>query len=149
MDIWQKARTFVEEAARWSRELTKGAAKRSSELTADSSKFSDILSESSKRSKKIAAEASKRAYQIKSLAENIAPPGVLASQQQQEEDLGRFGITEELREFVKELTINTFQDFPLEDDSEMCDVPIESNVRKDPNEWQEEHATLVLSTVKL
>lgn len=114
MDIWQKARTFVEEAARWSRELTKEAAKRSSELTADSSKFSDILSESSKRSKKIAAEASKRAYQIKSLAENIAPPGVLASQQQQEEDLGRFGITEELREFVKELTINTFQDFPLE-----------------------------------
>lgn len=31
----------------------------------------------------------------------------------------------------------------------MCDVPIESNVRKDTNEWQEEHATLVLSTVKV
>ncbi|KAJ0048320.1 hypothetical protein Pint_16306 [Pistacia integerrima] len=160
MDIWQKARSFAEEAARRSQELTKEAAKRSSELTVGSSKLSDIVSEASKRSKEIAAGASKRAEQIKieavkradqikSLAENIAPAGVLPPQQQQEEDLVRFGITEELREFVKEITISTFQDFPLEDDSEITDVPTESNVRKDLNEWQEKHATLVLSTVKV
>ncbi|XP_031287596.1 uncharacterized protein LOC116146326 isoform X1 [Pistacia vera] len=159
MDIWQKARSFAEEAARRSQELTKEAAKRSSELTVASSKLSDIVSEASKRSKEIAAGASKRAEQIKieavkradqikSLAENIAPAGVLPPQQQQEEDVVRFGITEELREFVKEITISTFQDFPLEDDSEITDVPTESNVRKDLNEWQEKHATLVLSTVK-
>lgn len=125
MDLWQKARTFAEEAARRSQKLTKEAAKRSSELTVGSSKLSDIVSEASKRSKEIVAGASKRAEQIrieavkradqiKSLAENIAPQGVLASQQQQEEDLEKFGITEELREFVKGITINTFEDFPLE-----------------------------------
>ncbi|XP_044465721.1 uncharacterized protein LOC123195922 isoform X2 [Mangifera indica] len=159
MDLWQKARTFAEEAARRSQELTKEAAKRSSELTVGSSKLSDIVSEASKRSKEIVAGASKRAEQIrieavkradqiKSLAENIAPQGVLASQQQQEEDLEKFGITEELREFVKGITIDTFEDFPLEDDLEMSDVPTESNVQKDLNEWQEKHATLVLSKVK-
>lgn len=35
------------------------------------------------------------------------------------------------------------------DYSEMSDVPTESNVQKDLNEWQEKHATLVLSKVKV
>ncbi|KAH7549250.1 hypothetical protein JRO89_XS13G0004500 [Xanthoceras sorbifolium] len=190
MDLWNKARSFAEEAAKRSQELTKEAARRSSDLTVGSSKLSDFVSDASKRSKEIAAEASKRAEllraeaakradQIKSLAENMAPSGALAlrditaandtQQQQREKDLESFGVTEELREFVKEITVTTFQDFPLEgtffhyclctfiyfvyvfnkNDSLICDVPTVSNVRKDLNEWQEKHASLVLSTVKI
>ncbi|TXG51662.1 hypothetical protein EZV62_024186 [Acer yangbiense] len=160
MELWNKARSFAEEAAKRSQELTKEAA----DLTLGYSKLSDFVSDASKRSKEIEAEASKRADllraeaakradQIKSLAENIAPSGAPANdtqqqQQQREMDLERFGVSEELREFVNEITITTFQDFPLEDDSPMCDVPTVSNVRKDLNEWQEKHASLVLSTVK-
>ncbi|XP_002514599.2 uncharacterized protein LOC8264675 [Ricinus communis] len=190
MDFWQKARSFAEEAAKRSQELTKEAAKRSQELTIGSSKLSDIVSETAKRSKEIAAEASrrsqeiritsslklsdivsetakrskeiaaeasnqiksqaiKRADQIKSLA-TTSGSGAVAStvEPQQEKELERFGITEELREFVKEITIATFQDFPLQDDSEMSDVPAVSNVRQDLTEWQEKHANLVLSSVK-
>ncbi|KAH9778324.1 BSD domain-containing protein [Citrus sinensis] len=167
MDLWQKARTFAEEAARRSQELTKEAAKRSSEITVGSSKLSDIVSEASKRSKEIAAEASKRSKEfateaskradqirleaakradaIKSLAENIS---LSETMRKEEEDLERFGVTEELREFVQQITLSTFRDFPLQDDSEVSDIPTESNVRKDLNEWQVKHASLVLSTVK-
>ncbi|KDP31392.1 hypothetical protein JCGZ_11768 [Jatropha curcas] len=199
MDFWNKARSFAEEAAKRSQELTKEAAKRSQQLTIGSSKFSDIVLETAKRSKEIAAEASKRsqeitigssklsdivsetakrskeiaaeaskradqikieaikrADQIKSLAEGITPSGHLprtdstaeAQQEEKEKELERFGITEELREFVKEITLSTFQDFPLPDDSEISDVPTVSNVRQDLTEWQEKHAKLVLSTVK-
>ena len=35
------------------------------------------------------------------------------------------------------------------DDSEMSEVPTVSNVRQDLSEWQEKHAYLVLSTVKV
>ncbi|KAH9778325.1 BSD domain-containing protein [Citrus sinensis] len=168
MDLWQKARTFAEEAARRSQELTKEAAKRSSEITVGSSKLSDIVSEASKRSKEIAAEASKRSKEfateaskradqirleaakradaIKSLAENIS---LSETMRKEEEDLERFGVTEELREFVQQITLSTFRDFPLQDDSEVSDIPTESNVRKDLNEWQVKHASLVLSTVKV
>ncbi|KAL2961232.1 hypothetical protein AAZX31_17G079400 [Glycine max] len=62
--------------------------------------------------------------------------------------LHRFGITQELREFVEGITITTFEDFPLQDDTELSDVPAVSNVRQDLTEWQEKHARLVLSTVK-
>lgn len=167
MDLWQKARTFAEEAARRSQELTKEAAKRSSEITVGSSKLSDIVSEASKRSKEIAAgaskrskefateaskradqirlEAAKRADAIKSLTENIS---LSETMRKEEEDLERFGVTEELREFVQQINLSTFRDFPLQDDSEVSDIPTESNVRKDLNEWQVKHASLVLSTVK-
>ncbi|KAM7471209.1 hypothetical protein LguiA_009392 [Lonicera macranthoides] len=30
-----------------------------------------------------------------------------------EEDFNKFGFTDQLREFVKDITKNTFQDFPL------------------------------------
>ncbi|KAL4566447.1 hypothetical protein LXL04_030562 [Taraxacum kok-saghyz] len=179
MDFWQKARSFAEdgakrsleltkEAAKRSQELTKEAAKRSQEFTIGSSRLSDIVMEASKRSKEIAAEASKkadlikvealkRADQIKSqipstsaaisqlVVDSSAPaqPGGTSPA-----DLEKFGITEELREFVKEITINTFRDFPLEDDSQISDIPTVSNVRQDLTKWQEIHAKLVLSTVK-
>ncbi|XP_048330356.1 uncharacterized protein LOC112491759 [Ziziphus jujuba] len=161
MDFWQKARSFAEEAAKRSQELTKEAAKRSQELTVGASKFSDIVSETAKRSKEFAAEASKRAEQIrlealkqadkiKHLADGVAvaPALMEPSVETQEKDLEAFGITEELRDFVRGITISTFQDFPLEDDTQFSDIPTVSNVSQDLTEWQAKHANLVLSTVK-
>uniref|UniRef100_A0A803N364 BSD domain-containing protein n=1 Tax=Chenopodium quinoa TaxID=63459 RepID=A0A803N364_CHEQI len=160
MDFWSKARSFAEEAAKRSQELTIEAAKRSQELTSTiggTSRIADIVSETAKRSKELAAEASnhikaealKRADQIKSLS--LLDPSNLPSDSSQTkevspEELQKFGITDELREFVKEITLNTFQDFPLPDDAPVSDVPTVSNVRQDLTEWQAKHATLMLST---
>ncbi|KAL5537848.1 hypothetical protein UlMin_043958 [Ulmus minor] len=153
MDFWNRARSFAEEAT-----------KRSQELAAGAPKLSDIVSETAKRSKEIAAEASKRADQIRSealkraddikhLAYGIAPSGAgtLAESPEEapaEKELEIFGITEELREFVQGITAITFRDFPLEDDTQLYDVPSVSNVRQDLSEWQAKHANLVLLTVK-
>ncbi|KAJ6768584.1 BSD DOMAIN-CONTAINING PROTEIN [Salix koriyanagi] len=64
-------------------------------------------------------------------------------------ELRMFGVTDDLRDFVKGLTSITFQNFPIQDEGEPSDVETtESNVRKDLSEWQERHATLVLTTVK-
>ncbi|GAB4860910.1 hypothetical protein Ancab_036071 [Ancistrocladus abbreviatus] len=164
MDLWSKARSFAEEAAKRSQELTMEAAKRSQELTIGGSRITDIVSETAKRSKELAAEASKRADQIKlealKRAEQIkslplidsSPLSSLSSlgleNSVSNEELEKFGITDELREFVKEITMSTFQDFPLPDDAPVSDVPTISNVQQDLTKWQERHATLVLSTVK-
>lgn len=169
MDFWQRARTFAEETAKKSQEFTLEAAKRSQEFTIGSSKISDIVSETAKKSKEIAAEATKkadqikiealkRADQIKTYAENISPQlpiNVNAislvdsnSSAPSESELEKFGVTDDLREFVRGITQNTFQDFPIQDEPEVSDVPTVSNVRQDLTEWQEKHATLVLLTVK-
>ncbi|KAL1541707.1 hypothetical protein AAHA92_25896 [Salvia divinorum] len=145
MDIWNRARSFAEEAARKSQELRQ---------TIAAANLSDVVSEASKRSKELAAEALKRADQITAQIPPAAAaitnlvdsasskPGIDAA------DLEKYGVTDELREFVKEITINTFQDFPLEDDSQVSDVPTVSNIQQDLTEWQEKHAKLVLLTVK-
>ncbi|XP_022135471.1 uncharacterized protein LOC111007421 [Momordica charantia] len=160
MDFWLKARSFAEEAAKRSQELTLEAARRSQELTIGSSSLSDIVSETAKRSKEFATEASKRADQIKAEAVKRADRikymvegtpssgGKAPDEETREEDLERFGINEELRDFVKGITMSTFRDFPLEDDSQMSNVPTVSNVSQDLTEWQAKHASLVLSTVK-
>ncbi|GMY15463.1 BSD domain [Fagus crenata] len=140
MDLWNRARSLAEETAKRTQDLSIGA-----------SKFSDLVSETAKRSKEIAAEASKRAEQIKSeafkhLAEQISPS--TSTDSPFEQDLEKFGVTDELRDFVKEIHITTFQDFPLQDDTQMSDIPTVSNVRQDLTEWQQKHANLVLSTVK-
>ncbi|KAJ0747803.1 putative BSD domain-containing protein [Helianthus annuus] len=172
-DAAKKSQELTKEAAKRSQEFTKEAAKRSQDFTIGSSKLSEIVSEASKRSKEIAAEASKKADLIKvealkradQIKAQIPSTSVAISQLVVDsssssssatvsgggvsaEDLEKFGITDELREFVKEITINTFRDFPLEDDSEMSDIPTISNVRQDLTKWQETHAKLVLSTVK-
>ncbi|XP_039162661.1 uncharacterized protein LOC104421021 [Eucalyptus grandis] len=152
MDFWSRARTFAEKAARRSQELTAEAAKRSQELAAGGpSRLADVVSETAKRSREIAAEASRRADQIK--LEAIRRADRLRSLG------GRRGlrrgaaagpgkeVTDEL-EFVQEINVTTFRDFPLPDDSEMSDVPMVSNVRQDLTEFQEKHAKLVLSSVK-
>ncbi|XP_051115955.1 uncharacterized protein LOC127241102 [Andrographis paniculata] len=156
MDFWQRARTFAEEAAKKSHELTQGIA---------AANFSDVVSEASKRSKELAAEASKKSKELAAealkradqISAQIPPPSAVLttlvdSTAQQgavgPADLEKFGVTDDLREFVKGITKNTFEDFPLEDDSEMSDIPTVSNVRQDLNEWQEKHAKLVLLNVK-
>lgn len=161
MDFWSKARSFAEEAAKRSQELTMEAAKRSQELTS-TIRLPEIVSETAKRSKELAAEASnqikaealKSADLIKSfslLDPASSSSSVSLSEDKPEvspEELERFGVAEELREFVKGITLNTFKDFPLPDDAPVSDVPTVSNVRQDLTEWQAKHATLMLSTVK-
>ncbi|XP_042041962.1 uncharacterized protein LOC121787326 [Salvia splendens] len=173
MDIWNRARSFAEEAAKKSHELRQSIA---------AANISEVVSEASKRSKELAAEALKRADQItaqippvtvanlsdvvseaskrsKELADHITaqiPPAAAAITNlvdskpriDDDADLEKYGVTDELRHFVKEITINTFQDFPLEDDSGESEVPMVSNIRQDLTEWQEKHAKLVLLTVK-
>ncbi|KAK6153488.1 hypothetical protein DH2020_013127 [Rehmannia glutinosa] len=155
MDFWQRARTFAEEAAKKSQELTQGLG---------SANLSDVVSEASKRSKELAAEASKMSKEFAAEAMKRAdqitaqiPPAAVVltnlvdSAQKggnDPADLEKLGITDELREFVKGITTNTFRDFPLGDDSEVSDIPTVSNVRQDLTEWQERHAKLVLSSVK-
>ncbi|CAN4088326.1 unnamed protein product [Withania somnifera] len=154
MDMWHKARSFAEE-------FTVEAAKRTQELTIGSSKLSDVVSETSKqiaaevskRSKEIVAEASKRADQIKfqiplKLLVDSSSSSQTASATPNPADLEKFGVTDDLREFVKGITRNTFQNFQLQDESELSDIPTVSNVRQDLTEFQEKHAKLILASVK-
>ncbi|XP_058102591.1 uncharacterized protein LOC131246451 isoform X3 [Magnolia sinica] len=70
--------------------------------------------------------------------------------------LRKYGVTEQLRDFLKSFTIDTFKDFNLSlhsDGQRMADDSLtktstKNNVQQDLTKWQEQHATLVLSTVK-
>nr|CAB3450946.1 unnamed protein product [Digitaria exilis] len=164
MDLWERARAFAGEAAKRSQELSAEAAKRSSALVSETAKKSkEIFSETASKSREIAAEATKQADllagQIKHLASDLPVPSIppipaippipsAAAPEPDAAELERYGITDDLREFVKGITISTFRDFPLQDEPEMSDVPTVSNVRQDLNQWQARHATLVLSAVK-
>ncbi|KAI3817124.1 hypothetical protein L1987_10913 [Smallanthus sonchifolius] len=140
--FWQKAKSLAEEAT-----------KRSQTLTSSPVRIADIVSETAKRSKDIAAEASKKADQLKnaallSIADQIPSLSITSSSDSPSElELEKFGITEDLRGFVKGLTLSTFQNFPFPDDL-ASDVATVSNVRQDLSEWQQKHANLVLTTVK-
>ncbi|XP_004299272.1 PREDICTED: uncharacterized protein LOC101303514 isoform 1 [Fragaria vesca subsp. vesca] len=144
MEIWNRARGVAEEAAKRSQDLTIGGA----------SKLSDIVSDTAKRSREIiTAEASKRADHIKQLAAEAFAPSLAQlpaaeSQREEEKDLEAFGITEELRDFANGITLVTFKDFPIPDDTKFSDVPTVTNVRQDLTEWQEKHAHLVLLNVE-
>lgn len=73
-----------------------------------------------------------------------------STQQHQEQE--QHGINEELINLVKSFTIDTFKNFPLQDEDESTySEEVESTstrVRKDLSQWQERHAVLILSTVK-
>ncbi|KAG2706877.1 hypothetical protein I3843_05G110900 [Carya illinoinensis] len=162
-DIWKRAKIFAEEAAKRSQTIT------------NSVSISDLVSETAKKSKELAAEASKKADQIKTAAlkqadqiqiksislslPDIIPPQLSslsvasssAPAADSQSELQKFGVTDDLREFVKGLTAITFRNFPMQDaeEAEASDVATTaSNVRKDLSEWQEKHATVVLTTVK-
>ncbi|XP_059448626.1 uncharacterized protein LOC132179850 [Corylus avellana] len=163
-DIWKRAKSFAEEAAKRSQTLT------------NSVTISDLVTETTKKSKELAAEASKKADQIKTAALkqadqiqikslslslpdiiipsqlsslSLANSSASASASYSPSELRKFGVTDDLREFVKGLTSTTFQNFPVHDEAEASDVATTgSNVRKDLTEWQEKHATMVLTSVK-
>ncbi|KAG4921526.1 hypothetical protein GLYMA_18G153000v4 [Glycine max] len=71
-------------------------------------------------------------------------------QQHLEESI--YGITEELINHIKTFTLDTFKNFPLQDEVEGSygeDTQSSSTkVRNELSQWQEKHAILVLSRVK-
>ncbi|XVF43290.1 hypothetical protein PTKIN_Ptkin02bG0028200 [Pterospermum kingtungense] len=167
-DFWKRAKSFAEEAA-----------KKSQTLTAPN-RIADLVAETAKKSKELALEASKKADELKAAAlkqadqiqiqgisksiSDIIPPQLsslsIASTSSSsssdptpisDSELQKFGLTDDLRDFVRGFTSSTFQNFPfpVEDEPEPSDATTtEPNVRKDLSEWQERHATLVLTTVK-
>ncbi|XP_022733320.1 uncharacterized protein LOC111287218 [Durio zibethinus] len=166
-DFWKRAKSFAEEAA-----------KKSQTLRAPN-KIADLVAETAKRSKELALEATKKADELKTAAlkqadqiqfqslsksiSDIIPPqlsslSITSSASTSsdppsisESELRKFGLTDDLRDFVRGFTSSTFQNFPfpVQDEIEPSDgTTTGSNVRKDLSEWQERHATLVLTTVK-
>ncbi|TYI51532.1 hypothetical protein E1A91_D12G183200v1 [Gossypium mustelinum] len=166
-DFWKRAKSFAEEAAKKSQTLT------------SPNKLADLVAETAKKSKELAVEATKKAdelktaalkqadqIQIQSISKSISdfiPPQLsslsISSPASTSSDpppipdseLRKFGLTDDLRDFVKGFTSTTFQNFPspVQDEPEPSDsTTVGSNVRKDLSEWQERHATLVLTTVK-
>ncbi|KAF5188504.1 Bsd domain-containing protein [Thalictrum thalictroides] len=72
------------------------------------------------------------------------------SQIEPEEELG---VTDQLQNFLKSLTFETFKNFPLQDDRlDTTSITTSNgsslNIHKDLSEWQERHATFVLSKCK-
>ncbi|KAK8522696.1 hypothetical protein V6N12_056397 [Hibiscus sabdariffa] len=166
-DFWKRAKSFAEEAARKSQTLT------------TPEKIADLVAETARKSKELALEASKRADEFKTAAlqqadqiqfqslsksiSDIIPPqlsslSIAASGSNfsdpppiSDSELRTFGVTDELRGFVRGFTSSTFQNFPspVQDEPEPSDASTAgTNVRKDLSEWQERHATLVLTTVE-
>lgn len=127
MELWKRARTLAEETAKRSHDFTVEAARKSQAFTAEaarrsqdfsigSSKLADIVSEASRKADLIRVEAIKRADQIKSKipsASALSKIGV-SSHEEEEEDLERFGVTEELTDFVRNISVSTFKEFPLQ-----------------------------------
>ncbi|CAI0463285.1 unnamed protein product [Linum tenue] len=171
-DLWKRAKLFAEEAAKKSQTITSSSNKFADLVAETAKKSKELAIEASKKADEFKVAALKQAdqIQIKSFSDiipsqlsslstvnggsEVAPSSSPSSSSSaaavvSEEELRKFGITDDLRDFVKGLTLSTFQNFPVQDNPARADVPAnESNVRKDLNEWQERHATLVLSTVK-
>ncbi|KAE8699039.1 hypothetical protein F3Y22_tig00110597pilonHSYRG01355 [Hibiscus syriacus] len=166
-DFWKRAKSLAEEAAKKSQTLT------------TPNKIADIVAETAKMSRELALEASKKAdefkttalqqadqIQFQSLSKSIsdiippqlsslsvAAPGSYFSDPPPiyDSELRKFGLTDDLRDFVRGFTSSTFQNFPssVQDEPEPSDASAAgTNVRKDLSEWQERHATLVLTTVE-
>ncbi|XP_012572956.1 uncharacterized protein [Cicer arietinum] len=78
---------------------------------------------------------------------NPAQSNSTAGQQPEQQ---HHGITDQLINHVKSFTIDTFKNFPLQDEDEATySKEVESNstrVRNDLSQWQERHAVLILST---
>lgn len=122
-DFWKRAKSFAEEAAKKSQTLT------------STSTLSELVSETAKKSKELAAEASKTADLIKTAAikqadhlkslnvSDIIPPQLssisipnfaAAPSPRSHSELEKFGLNDDLREFVSGFTSTTFQNFPIQ-----------------------------------
>lgn len=69
----------------------------------------------------------------------------------EEEEL--YGVTDQLIDLINSFTLDTFKNFPLQDEEgancgDDATPKTSGNVREDLSDWQERHATLVLSKVK-
>ncbi|OMO72167.1 hypothetical protein COLO4_27799 [Corchorus olitorius] len=179
-DFWKRAKSFAEEAAKKSQTLTVPN-KFSDLVAETAKKSKELALEASKKADELKTAALKQADQIhiqnfsksitdiippqlssKSISDIIPPqlsslsitsPASSSSDPPpiSESELRKFGLTDDLRDFVRGFTSDTFRNFPspAEDEPEPSDATtIPSNVRKDLSEWQERHATLVLTTVK-
>ncbi|XP_061967945.1 uncharacterized protein LOC133691448 isoform X2 [Populus nigra] len=61
----------------------------------------------------------------------------------------QLGVTQQLIDHAKSFTTDTFKNFPLQDEATpSSSTKTSSNVQRDLSEWQERHATLVLSKAK-
>lgn len=127
-DFWKRAKSFAEEAAKKSQTLTLP------------NKLADLVAETAKKSKELAVEATKKAdelktaalkqadqIQIQSISKSISdfiPPQLsslsISSPASTSSDpppipdseLRKFGLTDDLRDFVRGFTSTTFQNFP-------------------------------------
>lgn len=198
--FFAKARAFAEETAKKShdlvtrttqytenvtkesafksfKEIAEHATKRTKELAEETARQSKILAEeASRRSRILADEAVKKAEEYKVLVKEFTLTSLTEKKNDttSEEELKDYGITSELREFVKSLTLDTFKGFPLEDgDVEsviqafhapavclsiyflfFCLTEVGEEVRtsgpqvsNDLTDWQVHHAMLVLKLV--
>ncbi|GAV70688.1 BSD domain-containing protein [Cephalotus follicularis] len=76
--------------------------------------------------------------------QNQHQPQKTSNPQQQQQQLG---VTEQLIAYAKSFTLDTFKNFPLQDDNEAT-AASSGNVSNDLSWWQQQHAMLVLSKVK-
>ncbi|OIW18887.1 hypothetical protein TanjilG_25330 [Lupinus angustifolius] len=70
-----------------------------------------------------------------------------SKQNEEEEEECIYGITQQLINHVKSFTLETFKNFPLQDEYEESEST-STKVLKDLSQWQEKHAILILSRVK-
>eukprot|EP00271_Cylindrocystis_brebissonii_P021660 TRINITY_DN787_c0_g2_i1.p1 TRINITY_DN787_c0_g2~~TRINITY_DN787_c0_g2_i1.p1 ORF type:complete len:362 (-),score=99.07 TRINITY_DN787_c0_g2_i1:175-1260(-) len=174
MNSWlERARAFAEEASKRSQEIASETARKSREYAIEAAKVSQELAvDAARKSREYAVEAAKSAdVGLKALVKDFQVTAPLLEKRSTavtEEELMDYGITEELREFVKGITIGTFQDFPLteaESIEEASRSPrsAEANGAQAPktepgveapsgaqdlSPWQEHHAILMLRVVE-
>lgn len=72
---------------------------------------------------------------------------VTAQPNVEEEEL-LYGLTDQLLDFIKSFSIDTFRNFSLPDEEDVNNDGGGDNVRKDLSDWQQRHALLVLSKLK-
>ena len=108
MDDWlSRAKKFAETAVKKSREIAVETAKYSEQLAKDAVKQSRVLAEEAAKKTDIGIKAL-----VKEL--NTAAIGPVRQSQATEAQLEDYGVTADLREFVRGMTIKTFKDFPPE-----------------------------------
>eukprot|EP00271_Cylindrocystis_brebissonii_P007486 TRINITY_DN21056_c0_g2_i1.p1 TRINITY_DN21056_c0_g2~~TRINITY_DN21056_c0_g2_i1.p1 ORF type:complete len:377 (-),score=99.62 TRINITY_DN21056_c0_g2_i1:856-1986(-) len=152
MDSWlARAKAFAEDAA-----------KKSQAMALQTATYSEQLAkEAAKKSRELAEEAAKSAdIGMKALVKEFSTSTTASPEKGHvsftPDELVDYGITDDLREFVKGITIKTFKEFPLSE-ADSAATPEEasssssasnSNIASDLSPWQERHALLVLQTVE-
>ena len=114
MEAWlTRARTLAETATKKSREIAVETAKYSEQLAKDAVKHSRVLAEEAAKKTDIGIKALVKEF-------NTSVIGPVRQSHATEAQLEDYGVTTDLREFVRGLTIKTFKDFPLEQVDSKC-----------------------------